>query len=92
MKSTETFFGKEFKGLNLKDRRLDKRAITIGNRLLQNPTSCIQSLMNDKDDARCSYDFFSNSKVKWTKLFEPHQQKTVDRTNNSDSGYIYYTR
>ena len=42
-----------------------------------------------KNDARCAYDFFSNPKVNWLSLLETHQDKTVERINNTRDKHIY---
>jgi hypothetical protein len=72
------FFDNEFINIDLKDKRLNDRAISIGNKLLRSPGSCIQEVFATKNDARCAYDFFSNPKVRWLNLLETHQDKTID--------------
>ena len=83
------YFNNEFKDLDLNDKRLNNRAITIGNTLLHSPGSCIQEVFSSKEDARCAYDFFSNPKVDWHSLFLCHQQKTINRIQKDKSDYIY---
>jgi len=40
--------------------------------------------MPSKNQARCAYDFFSNPKVDWISLIEPHKQKTKKRIVESE--------
>lgn len=89
MKSFSNFFDQEFSNIDLKDERLTKRAIAIGNRLVRMPGSCIQEVFGSKNEARCVYDFFSNPKINWMKLLGAHQDRTVERIYASQDNYIY---
>ena len=83
------FFTQEFSNLDLKDSRLVRRAVSIGNTLLSSPGSCIQEVFTSKKEARCAYDFFSNPKVKWLNLLSNHQAQTKQRIQDSTSQIIY---
>ncbi len=48
------FFDQEFANIKLNDLRPSKRAITIGNNLIENPDSCIQTMVKTKNQARCA--------------------------------------
>ena len=87
--SVTSFFDDEFSNINLNDTCLNSRAINIGNSLVQYPGSCIQKVMPSKNQARCAYDFFSNPKVDWISLIEPHKQKTKKRIVESEGDFIY---
>jgi len=89
MMSFTRFFDDEFSNINLNDSRLNSRAISIGNSFIQYPGSCIQEVMLSKNQARCAYDFFSNPKVNWINLIEPHKQKTKQRIVESEGDFIY---
>ena len=56
--TTEEFFTSEFNTLNLKDKRLDKRALRIFKSLQARLTSCIKRLFIEEKDMRQAYDFF----------------------------------
>ena len=71
--SYSQFFTSEFLGLCLKDKRLIKRAIDIGNAFIRSPGNCIQEVFETNNLARCAYDFFGNCKVKWFQLLKAHQ-------------------
>ena len=87
--SVTSFFDDEFSNIDLNDYRLNNRAISIGNSFIQYPGSCIQEVMLSKNQARCAYDFFSNPKVDWISLIEPHKQKTKERIIESETDAIY---
>ena len=87
--SYSNFFDQEFLNVDLRDKRLIKRTISIGNNLIRSPGSCIQEVFVTKNDARCAYDFFSNPKVKWLNLLGSHQAQTVERINNCQDKHIY---
>lgn len=56
--TSEEFYKNEFKTLDLKDKRLNKRAMYIGEHLQKRLTSCIKRLFIDRKDMRQAYDFF----------------------------------
>lgn len=56
--SAPKFFEKEFEELNLRDKRLNKRALNILQAMQNNLTSCIRRLFSQPKDARQAYDFF----------------------------------
>lgn len=87
--SYSEFFNNEFSNLDLKDARLTRRAISIGNSLIKSPGSCIQEVFSSKNEARCAYDFFSNPKVGWINMLTNHQAKTMQRIRDSPSDHIY---
>ena len=87
--SVTSFFDNEFSSINLNDTRLNSRAINIGNSFIQYPGSCIQQVMSSKNQARCAYDFFSNPKIGWISLIEPHKEQTKQRIVESEGDFIY---
>lgn len=56
--TTVEFFQNEFKELDLKDRRLNRRALEIYQALQSKLTSCIKRLFDKEQDMRQAYDFF----------------------------------
>jgi hypothetical protein len=82
------FFSSEFSSLNLSDIRLNKRAQHISIQMQKKPTSCIRRLYDSEKDARQAYDFYSNPKVKGSKLMNSHANETVKRIKNNESDYI----
>lgn len=59
--TTTEFYQNEFKTLDLKDKRLNKRAHYIGECLQKRLTSCIKRLFINPKDMRQAYDFFFQS-------------------------------
>lgn len=87
--SYSKFFTREFASLDLKDVRLTRRAMTIGNTLIRSPGSCIQEVFSSKNEARCAYDFFSNPKVGWLNLLGNHQAQTIQRIQDPSTEFVY---
>jgi hypothetical protein len=56
--TTAQFISEEFKDLNLKDQRLNKRAKSILSTLQNKLGSCIRRLFIEAREARQAYDFF----------------------------------
>lgn len=86
--TTNKFITEEFNNLDLKDKRLDKRAKDILYTLQVKLGSCIRRLFEEGNNARQAYDFFSNPKVSGEKLISPHYEQTVNRIQQSDANYI----
>lgn len=86
--TVQEFIVNEFQSLNLKDKRLEKRAKEILISLQKNPTTCFRRLYSTQNDTRQAYDFFSNPKVSGKAMIEPHYQKTVERAHASYAKYL----
>jgi len=86
--NAQEFFKSEFESLNLRDIRLNKRALEIGKAMQENPTTCIRRLYDKPNQSRQAYDFFSNKKVSMDALLEPHYKQTVKRIKASNSEYV----
>ena len=86
--STTNFFEAEYKSLDLKDKRLNKRALSTFQALQATLTTCIRRLRLGAKDLRQTYDFFSNPKVSGSALIEPHYQNTVHRFHETEAKYI----
>src|ERR1700751_5170416 len=84
----EEFFVEEFNQFYWADKRLEKRAIKIAQRLLEFPGSCIQEVFQDKHEARAAYDFFNNVRIKWQNMLEGHRQKTLERISKIEEKYV----
>lgn len=78
------YISQEFQGLDLKDVRLHRRSAVICQSLLKGRGSCIRSICDNSLDARAAYDFFSNAKVSWQRLHEPHMEQTIHRIQSLD--------
>lgn len=87
-RATHDFFISEFKNLDLRDARLNKRALFIFETMHMRPTTCIRRLFHDNKNARQAYDFYSNPKITSDQLLKPHVDKTAERVRASNSEYI----
>lgn len=56
--TTEEFFASEFATLDLRDKRLNKRALQIFKSFQSRLTSCVKRLFVEEKDMRQAYDFF----------------------------------
>jgi hypothetical protein len=56
--TTEEFVLSEFELLDLRDKRLNSKAVAIYKALQSRLTTCIRRLFIDKNEARQAYDFF----------------------------------
>lgn len=86
--STEQFFSFEYSTLDLKDKRLNNRALQLFYALQSRLTTCVRRLGLSDNDTRQAYDFFSNPKVSGEALLEPHYKNTAKRINESNAKYI----
>jgi Transposase Tn5 dimerisation domain/Transposase DNA-binding len=82
------FFKKEFEELDLKDKRLVKRAIGIFTALQSRLTTCVRRLFSQAQEMRQAYDFFSNPKVSSDALLKAHYEKTIERVQAAKAEYI----
>jgi hypothetical protein len=56
--TAEAFFRAEFEHLELKDKRLNRRALQILLAQQSRPTSCVRRLFLEETEMRQTYDFF----------------------------------
>lgn len=56
--TSEEFFTQEFKDLELRDKRLENRALKILKALQSRLTTCVRRLCIEAKEARQTYDFF----------------------------------
>jgi len=55
----------EFKGLDLKDGRLDARAVPLAERLAEKPTESIPNACSGWTETQTTYRFLYDAKVSW---------------------------
>lgn len=70
---------KEFAGLDLGDKRLNKRAVKLAEQLAGKPTSSIPVATGGWAEAVAAYRFLSNEKVEWRDILAPHVEQTRRR-------------
>ncbi len=70
---------KELDGINLKDKRLDKRAKKILGSFSSQPSNSIPTACGGWSETCAAYNFLDNKKVTQEKVLEPHYQSTKKR-------------
>ena len=69
----------EFKGIDLGDKRLNRRAILLAEQLSGNPTASIPLACGGWAETAAAYRFFAQDKLEWTDVMEPHWQSSSER-------------
>jgi len=77
-------FGSEFVGVDLKDKRLDKRAIQTAESLGQACAASIPAATDGRAEMTAVYRFCDNPKVTPVALMAPHRRSTVERVGQCD--------
>ena len=69
----------ELNGIDLNDKRLDKRAVTILETLAANPEASINAACHGWSETQAAYRFFDNEAVTPAALLQPHRAATITR-------------
>lgn len=69
----------EFSGIDLGDKRLDKRAVLLAERLAAKPTASIPGACGGWAETQAAYRFLSQDEIAWTDILQPHWQCTMER-------------
>ena len=69
----------ELGGVDLSDKRLDRRLIQSAQQLAASPVSPINEACGDWSSTQATYRLFDNEKVTPRNLLEPHRQETLKR-------------
>ena len=90
--------GEEFADVNLADKRLDARLITLCDRFSDAPESPINQACTDWAETKAAYRFFQNENVEVGDILAAHRCKTVKRASKhktvlaiQDTSYFVYT-
>lgn len=85
-------------GINLGDKRLNRRAQAALSRLGKHPTQSIPCGSAEWADTKATYNFFKNEKVTGAKVLKPHQDRTWERVAShpvvlavQDTTFLDYT-
>jgi len=82
--ATESWAAMEFKGIDLGDKRLNRRAILLAEQLSGNPTASIPQACGGWAETAAAYRFFAQDKLDWTDVMEPHWQCSAERMRACD--------
>jgi hypothetical protein len=77
----ECSIGDELQGVDLNDKRLNRRAKQLLETLAGDPAAMINSACNGWEETMAAYRFFNNPKVQPEKLLQPHIEATKQRIN-----------
>jgi Transposase DNA-binding/Transposase Tn5 dimerisation domain len=69
----------EFEGIELGDRRLNKRSISILEALAANPEASVNASIESWGDTLAAYRFFRNASVQPEEILRPHREATERR-------------
>ena len=69
----------EFRGINLGDQRLDRRAVLLAERLAEKPLASIPGACNGWAETQAAYRFFGQEEMDWRDLLAPHAACTRER-------------
>jgi hypothetical protein len=70
---------KEFKSIDLGDKRLNARVAVLADRLSQNPTQSIPNACQGWRETQAAYRFFANEKTTWQNILSSHWESTTQR-------------
>jgi hypothetical protein len=71
--------GEEFKGIDLGDKRLGKRAVLLAERLAERPTASIAGACGGWAETQGAYRFFAHDEMDWRDILEPHWRCSAAR-------------
>jgi hypothetical protein len=90
--------GEEFAEVNLGDKRLDARLVTLCDRFSDSPESPINQACADWAETKAAYRFFRNQSVEADEILAAHRRKTAQRAKPhntvlaiQDTSYFVYT-
>lgn len=97
-KKTDGWAADEFSQVDLGDKRLNKRLVTLCDRFSDSPESPINQACENWAETKAAYRFFKNESVDGDQILDSHKTKTLDRTENhqvvlavQDTSYFIYT-
>lgn len=70
---------KELAGIELGDKRLNKRVLNLLDAASKQPQSSLNTMFHTRKEIQACYRFFSNDLVTESKILEPHLKKTQER-------------
>lgn len=87
----------QFEGLNLGDKRLNKRAQLIASNMMKKPSASINMQSENWSESKGAYRFFDSEKVSFQELIKPHTELVKIKANSlelvlaiQDTCYISY--
>ena len=97
-KQEASWAAEEFAEVNLGDKRLDARLVTLCDRFSDSPESPINQACADWAETKAAYRFFRNEAVEADEILAAHRRKTAHRAMGhdtvlaiQDTSYFVYT-
>ena len=97
-KLSASWIHQEFECLDMGDKRLNKRLLSVAEALEAHPGSLINAACGDWASVKAAYRLFDNEKVSPEKILAPHFERTVERMYEhrrvfaiQDTTYLNYT-
>jgi len=98
IEETTNWSSQEMAGVDLGDKRLNRRAVEVLEKLGKHPSGSIPYGCDEWADTKATYALFKNEKVTAEKLREPHQKRTWERVSKhecvlavQDTSFLNYT-
>lgn len=82
--NSESWATKEFSGVNLGDKRLNKRFMKLADEFSKHPEFSINQASNDWHAAKAAYRFFQNDNFSESDLLIPHLKNSAERCKQYD--------
>lgn len=96
-KDLENWARKQFEGINLGDKRLNKRVQLIASNMIKKPAASINMQGENWNEAKGAYRFFDSKKINSQELIKPHIKLVKEEVNKlelvlaiQDTCYIGY--
>ncbi len=83
-KEPEDWAEAEFEGLDLGDKRLNIRAVTLLRQFFNKPGSPIPVACEDKAGLQGAYRFIHHQKITMDKVLDPHVESAIERASKED--------
>ena len=80
---------RQFSNVNMKDSRLQKRAVQIAQGCAEHPDKSLPDRFDDWAGVKAAYRFFSNPKVSHQALQQPHYQEVLEKARWSEELVLF---
>ena len=85
IKEAKDWVEEEFCGVEIEDKRLERRLFQLGRDFYQQPGMMIaQACGGSKAKTKAAYRFFSNKEINMEKLLKPHIESTIERCKKEE--------
>jgi len=82
--ATESWEAMEFKGIDLGDKRLNRRAVLLAEQLSGSPSASIPEACGGWAETAAAYRFLAQDKLEWSDIMEPHWRCSAERMRSCE--------